>query len=99
MTQPIICALTPDALRQRRDDLLSELAARATSRRDTADGHAFTFAASSETLQAITRVIDAERQCCRWLRFTLDVQPEGGPITLTLSGPPGAREFLSALFD
>jgi hypothetical protein len=99
MTQPIMCTLTPDALRERRDDLLAELAARAMSRQRTADGYAFTFAASSETLLAITKVIDAERQCCRWLRFTLDVQPEGGPITLMLSGPPGAHEFLSALFD
>src|SRR5262245_58506214 len=95
---PIICELSPDALRARRDELLPRLAARAIKREGVSNGYAFTFDASSETLQALAAVIDAERQCCRWLRFALTVEPDGGPITLTLSGPDGAREFLSALF-
>ena len=57
------------------------------------------FAPSSETLQAITDVMNTERQCCRWLRFQVAVEPDHGPMVLTLSGPEGAREFLSALFD
>jgi len=98
MELPIICDLTPAALRARREDLLAGLAERATGHEETTDGHIFTFNASSETLQMLTAAIDAERQCCRWLRFAVTVEPDGGPITLTLSGPDGAREFLSALF-
>ena len=45
----------------------------------------------------IAQAIDAERQCCRFVRFTLTVEPDEGPITLDLTGPPGSREFLSAL--
>jgi hypothetical protein len=99
MTEPILCALTPEAIRAGRAGLLPGLADRATSREAMADGYRLTFAASSDTLQQITRVIDAERQCCHWLRFALDVPPAGGPIVLTLSGPAGAQEFLAALFD
>jgi hypothetical protein len=47
----------------------------------------------------IARTIDAERQCCRFLHFGVTVEPDGGPITLELSGPSGTREFLSALLD
>ena len=79
--------------------MLPGLAARADSREELPDGYRLTFAASSETLQAITDVIDAERRCCRWLRLQVTVEPDGGPIALTLSGPEGARDFLSALFD
>jgi hypothetical protein len=96
---PIVCELTPEALRARRDRLLPGLAERAIRREETADGYVLTFAASSETLHAIAAVVDAERQCCRWLRFAVAVEPGGGPISLTLSGPDGSREFLSALFD
>jgi hypothetical protein len=99
MTVPIVCELTPEAVRTRRAGLLPGLVARAERRNDTPDGYQLEFAASSDTLHAITDVIDAERQCCRWLRFQLKVEPDGGPMVLALSGPQGAREFLSALFD
>jgi hypothetical protein len=99
MDLPIICELTPEARRARREGLLPSLASRVTKHEETDDGHVFTFPAASDTLRVIAEVIDAERQCCRWLRFAVVVEPDGGPITLKLSGPAGAREFLSALFE
>jgi hypothetical protein len=99
MTLPIVCELTPAAVKARRAQLLPGLVARAERREDTEDGYRLTFAPSSEILRAITDTVDAERQCCRWLCFQLTVPPDGGAIVLTLSGPEGAREFLAALFD
>src|SRR5262245_1858647 len=98
MNLPIVCELGPDALRARREELLAGLAARATKQEETADGYSFTFEASSDTLKLLSAAIDAERKCCRWLRFAMTVEPDDGPITLTLSGPDGSRGFLSALF-
>ena len=50
--------------------------------------------------QATARVdLEDERACCRFLRFTLIVEPDGGPLSLTLTGPPGTRDFLDALLD
>jgi hypothetical protein len=37
--------------------------------------------------------------CCRFLRFTLTVEPDRGPIALELTGPRGTREFLESLLD
>ena len=96
---PIMCSLTPEALKAARAGLLPGLRERAREVVATADGYRLTFTASSETLHAITRTIAAERQCCRWLRFELVVMPDAGPIHLTLSGPAGAREFLADLFE
>jgi len=98
MTIPIACDLSPDAVRAGRAGLLPGLAERADRRDETQDGYLLTFQASSDVLRAIAATVDAERQCCRWLRFVLTVEPDGGAITLALSGPQGAREFLSALF-
>jgi hypothetical protein len=95
---PITCSLTPEAIAAGRRGLLPGLADHATERHATPDGYRLTFDASSETLRQVAAVIDAERQCCRWLRFELDVQPDEGPIVLTLRGPEGATAFLTALF-
>jgi hypothetical protein len=50
-------------------------------------------------LSQIAAAVDAERQCCRFLQFSITVEADGGPISLDLRGPSGTREFLGALFD
>jgi hypothetical protein len=87
----------PEALRARRDGLLADLLRRAESQELAGDGVRLRFAAAAGTLPAIAEVVDAERHCCRFLRFTLTVEPDEGPIVLELTGPPGTRQFLDAL--
>jgi hypothetical protein len=94
---PIACTLTPSTVAIRRAALLPGLWKRAQERHDTPDGYRLRFDSASDTLQAITTTMDAERQCCRFLQFQLTIEPDGGPIWLTLSGPPGTRDFLAAL--
>lgn len=96
---PVMCELTREAISAGRAGLLPGLAQLATTREMTSNGYRLTFPPSDEALQAITRTIDAERQCCRWLRFAMLVPEGGGPVVLMLSGPDGAQELLSALFD
>ena len=97
---PIACSLTPKAIRARRQGLLSELVRRATVHQELQDGHRLQFAADDDdALFTIARAVDAERHCCRFLRFRVTVEPDGGPISLELTGPAGTREFLSALLD
>jgi hypothetical protein len=93
----IACTLPPDALQARRQGLLADLLRHAQSHELTGDGLRVVFSADGETLATIARVVEAERQCCRFLRFVVTVAPDGGPIALELSGPAGTREFLAAL--
>ena len=51
------------------------------------------------THRELTDSVDAERQCCRFLRFVITVEPDGGPLVLELSGPAGTREFIAGLLD
>jgi hypothetical protein len=96
---PIVCSLTPAALKARREGLLSNLMQRAEAHQPLADGLRLRFDAADDTLSLIARTVDGERQCCRFLRFTIIVEPDGGPIVLDLTGPPGTRDFLSALLE
>ena len=96
---PVACTLSPAALNARREGLLSELFRRAEDHQQFSEGHRLRFAASEETLSMIARTVEAERHCCRFLLFQITVEPDGGPILLELTGPPGTGEFISALLD
>lgn len=96
---PVACTLSPAALQARREGLLADLWRRAETHEELPEGRRMRFAATGEMLAAIIRMIDAERQCCRFLRFSMTIEPDGGPILLELTGPPGTREFLRALLD
>ena len=96
---PIACTLTPETLRTRREGLLMDLVRHAERREDLSDGLRLEFAPSRETIVLITRAVEAERHCCRFLRFGMTVEPDGGPVFLELTGPAGTREFISALLE
>ena len=80
---PVACTLSPAALRARREGLLSELVRRADEHEDLPEGHRLRFAGGEEVLLIIARAVEAERQCCRFLRFEITVEPDGGPISLS----------------
>jgi hypothetical protein len=94
---PVVCTLTPETLATRKAGLLPGLVRRAAVREEIDEGLRFRF--SADALPAIVATIDAERQCCRFLRFDVTVEPDGGPVWVTLSGPPGTRDFLAALIE
>lgn len=94
---PLACTLDPTTLEARRDGLLPGLAREAVARTALPDGLRLTFTPGPGTVTAIARVIDAERQCCRFLRFRLTLEPGDGRIELEISGPAGTRDFLEQL--
>jgi hypothetical protein len=96
---PIVCTLTPDALRARREGLLAALLRQSIGHELLPEGLRLRFGPSTETLASIARAVEAERHCCRFLRFTIIVEPDEGPLILDLTGPPGTREFVVALLE
>jgi len=54
-----------------------------------ADGLRLRFEPSIETLSSIVQAVDAERHCCRFLRFTITVEPDEGAVIVDLHGPTG----------
>lgn len=96
---PVACTLSPDALKTRREGLLSGLLGRADEHEELPDGHRLRFASARDTLSLIASTVEVERECCRFLRFRIVVEPDGGPIWLEPTGPSGTHEFVSALLE
>jgi len=96
---PIACELTPAELDARRQGLLQDLLSHAKEGFQLVDGFRWRFAPSTEILLAAVKTIDAERQCCRFLKFVLTTEPDGGDIWLEVTGPDGTGEFLARLLS
>ena len=94
---PIACTLDESQRQAGREQLLPGLSGRAGGVEGFADGSRFRFPATTENLTAIVQTIDAERRCCRFLRFDLMVEPDSGPMWLAVTGPAGTRECLAGL--
>ena len=77
---PIACSLQPGELKRRAADLLPGVVRTATLCASIPGGYRFEFAPGAELLSALIGVVDAERQCCRFLRFQLTVEPMTGPF-------------------
>lgn len=52
------------------------------------------FADTPENLAQLTEFIRFEQKCCTTLRFSLEWEPEGGPVTLEMKGPPALLDAL-----
>ncbi|HEY5869122.1 MAG TPA: hypothetical protein VI542_26750 [Candidatus Tectomicrobia bacterium] len=94
---PIACTLTPAEIEARRTTLLPGLVAQAVERIAIPDGFRWRFDASDAVLAAAVATINTERQCCRFLRFVLTVEPDGGALWLDITGAQGTVAFLEAL--
>ena len=96
MSGPVIaCNLDAAGLAQRQQ-LLAQLLGRATERRDLEDGFAYVFAGDTKLVE-LAEAIEPERRCCPFFRFLITVEPEGGPVTLELTGPAGTKAFIEDL--
>ncbi len=94
---PIACTLTADELAERRGELLPGLLEQAEKIDDLPNGLRLHFVSRSGLLAQLARVIEQERMCCRFLRFQISAEPDGGSITLEVTGPEGMREILRSL--
>lgn len=84
--------------REAYDELRRDLFAAVTQRTTTASGYAFQLDPKRVTLAGVGQWIAFEQRCCPFLDFRLDIARENGPMTLTLGGREGVREFIEAEF-
>ena len=68
----------------------------AQARDELSGGFAFKFEASSDRLHQLAELIDAERQCCPFLTFVLQVPAHKNALVLEIKGPEGAKALIRA---
>ena len=62
--------------------------------RELTDGYEFRLADDPRVLTKLSEFVSLERLCCPFLRFAVEVEAEGGPVWLRLSGREGVKEFI-----
>lgn len=67
---PVACTLGGQSLSARQSDLRVSVLAEAASTERLPDGYRWQFRSHAALLTRLATVIDAERQCCRFLRFS-----------------------------
>jgi DinB superfamily len=94
---PVACNLTDAAFRERETILLARFKAAASTTTELPDGFAFHAPGEKDWITLLAELMVAERECCPFMRFELKAEPNMGRVTLSVTGPPGAKAFLKKL--
>lgn len=95
-THELSCKLTTAEFRERKTTLLAGLKAQVLEKKELLNGYAFKFPGTDKMLDELTGFIKSERQCCDFFTFNLTVSGTKPEIWLELTGPEGAKEFVSS---
>jgi hypothetical protein len=92
---PIACNL--DAMseteKQRHSQLRAAMEANIAAVAEAPDGLTFRFDGDPQTLLLVAEFVTLERLCCPFLYFSLEVEPDGGPLWLRLKGGQGDQSL------
>jgi hypothetical protein len=90
-----LAALTPEQ-RQRHGQLMRQLVEATESIRELPDGFEFRYRTDEGTWLLVAEYVELERRCCPFFHFALIREPDGGPVSLRMSGGDGVKPFLRA---
>src|SRR6185369_2316614 len=100
-TSPLVCSMdvfTP-AQRDSHVENTMQLMQAVQRIQEVENGYQFTFSAETELITKVAEFISNERLCCPFLNFTLKVNSDSEPMSLSLAGPIGTQEFLRLEFN
>ena len=79
---------------QRYTSLKEDMRSAVSEIKELPDGFAFRFPSDPRIIVKLAEWMTLERQCCKFFSFVLEVEPNGGPVWLNLTGGKGVKEFL-----
>ncbi len=91
----ISCKLTTPELRQRKATVIASLKKLVVEKQEAPDGFRYRFNGSDDVLDLLNDFIKTERLCCDFFTFRDTAGNEEFPTWLELSGPEGAKEFIT----
>lgn len=97
MTQsPLACDMSAILPEQRQSHFATskDLFSKIEEFRELADGYKFRFASNPNLIVKLGEFISLEKLCCPFLGFVVEVEPEGGPVWLCLTGREGVKAFI-----
>lgn len=64
--------------------------------RELSNGYAFELPNESDLLRLAAEFVAQERLCCPFFGFSIEVESEGGAVSLNLTGREGVKPFIMA---
>lgn len=92
--ETVACRLVGREFMLRKEAIGQELFGHAEQIEELEDGFAFRFPEFDPWANRILDFISVERECCPFFRFELIVEPNEGPVRLTLRGSDEVKAFV-----
>ena len=89
-----VAALTNSERHRHFDELGPALRKVKTGVRELPDGYEFRFPSDRKTVGMLLEWVDQERLCCPFFDISVRFEPEGGAVSMRLTGRPGTKEFI-----
>ena len=97
-TSPMVCQRDTGAFdleeSERYKSLMEGMRSAIQEMKELPDGFAFRFPSEPPVIINLAEWITLERRCCSFFNFALGVEPDDGPVWLSLTGGEGVKEFL-----
>jgi len=93
--RPIACQLSEIDLARRRAQVADELVRHVAETRELPDGFAVRLPGDDPWLERVVAFVAAKRRCCPFFHFGIDIEPDGGPIWLTMRGEAGVKDVVA----
>lgn len=93
-SRPLACKLGLGDVRERIETLRSDFIPKIVEVEAIADGYVYWFERSAERLREVSEFALFESECCDFLDFGIGLNTRGDRISLRISGPLGAANFL-----
>jgi hypothetical protein len=63
------------------------------------DGYACRLPSDAATLLKAAEYVSLDRLCCAFVRWSLVIEPNSGPLWLHITGPEGTKELTRSTFE
>lgn len=95
---PFACNMTAFTPAERKEHIaaIGQVFGAVEEIQELSDGYAFRLPNEAAMLLQLADFIAKERLCCPFFGFSLDLEPEGGALWLSLTGREGVKPFIQA---
>lgn len=92
----VVCKLTSPQMRQRKATVIASLKKQVLEKKELDNGYSYRFSGSDKVVTELSTFIKTERLCCEFFDFSLAVKGDKSSAWLTITGPEGAKSFITS---
>lgn len=92
----IACKLTSPEMQKRKITVIASLKKQILEKKTLNNGYAYKFKGTDSVVDELAEFVKTERLCCDFFDFELKVAGDTSFAWLTITGPKGAKDFITS---